>query len=85
MFFDHHAGGCRNVGDLSGGRGIGLHFGQAEVEDLGVFALGDEDVRGLDVAVNDVTGVRRIESVGDLDPEGENGFQTPWPGWRSNA
>ncbi len=32
-------------------------------------ALGDEDVRGLDVAMNDAFGVSSIESVGDLNGE----------------
>jgi hypothetical protein len=36
-----------------------------------VAALGDEDVRGLDVPVDDTFGVRSIERVGDLDCETE--------------
>ena len=44
-------------------------LGQAEVQNLGVAALGDENVRGLDVAVNDSLGMRGVESVGDLDAE----------------
>ena len=56
-------------------RGARLHFGQAEVEDLGVSALGDEDVRGLDVAMDDAAGVRRVERVGDLDAERKDGFE----------
>jgi len=36
-----------------------------------VAALGDEDVRGLDVAVDDPFGVRGIERVGNLDCEPE--------------
>ena len=34
-------------------------------------ALGDENIRGLDVAVNDVFGVRGVEGVGDFDGESE--------------
>jgi hypothetical protein len=34
--------------------------------------LGDEDIGGLDVAVNDAFRVRGIQSVGNLDSEGEN-------------
>ena len=34
-------------------RGLARHLGQPEVENLGVPALGDEDVGGLDVAMND--------------------------------
>jgi hypothetical protein len=33
--------------------------------------LGDEDVRGLDVAVDDAFGVGGVESVGNLDSDGE--------------
>ena len=49
-------------------------FRQAEIEDLGLPALGDEDIRRLDVAVHNSAGVRRIESVRDLDPQFEQLF-----------
>ena len=58
-------GGSFSMGDL----------GEAEVEDFGVAALGDENVGGLDVAVNDAFGVGGIESVGNLDTEVEEIFQ----------
>ena len=45
------------------------HLGQPEVEDLGVAAWADEDVGGLDVAVNDARAVRGIQRVGDFDAE----------------
>ena len=32
-------------------------------------AIGDEEIRRLDVAMNDSFGMRSIESVGDLDAE----------------
>ncbi len=44
-------------------------FGQAEVEQLHDAALGDEDVGGLHVAMNDALLVRRVERIGDLDGE----------------
>ena len=34
-------------------------------------ALGYEDVGGLDVAVDDAFGVRRIQRVGDIDGDGQ--------------
>ena len=36
-----------------------------------MLALGDEDISGLDVAVNDPLGVRGIEGVGNLDGDGK--------------
>ena len=46
-------------------------FRQAEVENLGVSALGDENVGGLDVAMDDAFAVRGVERVGDFDGEAE--------------
>jgi hypothetical protein len=44
-------------------------FGNTEIENLGVLALGDKDISGFDVAVNDLCGVRRIERIGGLDAD----------------
>ena len=38
-------------------------------------AFGDEEVRGLDVAMNDSFGMRGIEGVGDFDADIEQAFQ----------
>src|SRR6185436_11115721 len=49
---------------VAGGR-----LGEAEVENLGLLAIGDEDVRRLDVAVQDAARVRGVERVGNLHGE----------------
>ena len=52
-------------------------LGEAEVEDLRVSALGDEDVGGLDIAVHDAFGVGGVERVRNLDAQREQllGFE----------
>ena len=79
VFFDHDGSRGGHVGDFAGGGGNGLHFGQAEVEDLGVAAFGDENIGRLDVAVHDAAGVRGIEGVGNFDSQGEDCFQLHGP------
>ena len=44
-----------------------VNLGQPEIENLRVAAAGDEQIRRLDVAVDDPGGVRGVERVGDLD------------------
>ena len=50
----------------------GGELGQAEVEDLRVAAFSDEDVGGLDVAVDDALRVRRADRLGNLDRQGKH-------------
>ena len=65
-----------STGDFGGGRARGGEgdLGETEIENFGVAAFGDENIRGLDVAVNDVFGVRGVERVGDFDGEREEVF-----------
>ena len=56
-------------------RARALHLGQTEVQDLRVAATADEDVGGLDVAVNDVGVVRGIERIRDFDAECQHRVQ----------
>jgi hypothetical protein len=53
------------------------NLGEAEIENLGVSALGHKNVSGLDVAVDDVFRMRCIERVGNLNTEGQKliGFE----------
>ena len=44
-------------------------FRKTEVEHLRLAAIGDENIRRFDIAVNDAFRVRRVERVGDVDRE----------------
>ena len=45
------------------------YFGEAKIEDLGLTALGNHDVGGFDVAMDDARGVGHVQGIGDLDGE----------------
>jgi hypothetical protein len=47
--------------------GIRCNFGQAEIENLGVAALGGKDIGGFDGAMDDAFRTRRLQCVGDFD------------------
>src|SRR6266851_5063362 len=49
--------------------GSALDLGETEVEDLGLAARVDEDVRRLDVTVNDSLGMRRLERIRELNAD----------------
>ena len=70
-----HGGGLRRLAALDP-RFAG-HLREAEVENFGVAALGDENICGLDVAMDDAFGVRGVERVGDFDGERS---RSPVPG-----
>jgi hypothetical protein len=53
---------------------FGREFGQAEVEDFGVTAGGDENIGRFDVAMNDSLGVGGVQRVGEVDAERKEGF-----------
>lgn len=85
---DGTEGGPRagQVGSGGCGRGTGvnvlqivLDLGQAEVEDLCLISVGDENVGGLDIAVNDALRMGGIECIGDLDSQIKSDVIFEWP------
>ena len=71
---------CRLTHDSCGFRDAAAHlrhFRQPEIQNLCMPALGDEDVGGFDVAVDDTFGVSGIERIGNLDSKRQQhlGFQ----------
>jgi len=58
---------CRGVGPH------GSHFSQTEIQNLRVTSVGDEDIRGLNVSMNDSLGMRGIERVSYIKRD----FQRP--------
>ena len=49
------------------GRAERLHLRQTKIQNLGVSAFGDKNVRRLDVAMHDPPGMRRVQRIGNLD------------------
>ena len=47
------------------------HLGQTEIQNFGMAALGDEDIRRLDISMDDSLGVRCVECVGDLNRQAQ--------------
>ena len=61
------------------GKTGGCDFGETEIENLRVSTLGDENVRRLDVAMNDALGVRRIQCIGNFNGKREDIFVVQRP------
>ena len=65
--------GCRDR-EQTRRTGAGREFGKTEIQYLGVAALGDEKIRGFDIAMDDAFAVSRVESVCDLDGQRHERF-----------
>ena len=69
----------RQRATLHGDRHILDLLGQAEVEHLDLSARRDEDVAGLEIAVDDALGMRRLERVGHADGQVQHDGHREWP------
>jgi hypothetical protein len=70
----HRGGGSGGIAEWAARCG-GREFCEAEIENFGVAALGDKDIRGLDVAMDDAVGMGGVERVGDFDTDAEEHFE----------
>ena len=50
------------------------NFRQSKIKNLGVPALGDKNICGLNIAVNDALRMRRIQRIGNLNARTEKNF-----------
>ena len=67
--------GRRHRGRAFGDLGVQCDLRQSEIQHLGVPALGDKDVGGLDVAMDDSFRVRCVQRIGNLNSQGQQDFQ----------
>src|SRR5262249_44666559 len=56
----------------------GTDFCQAKIQNLGLASVSHEDIRRLDVAVDDVGAMRRIERIGDFDAQIDQSRYIQW-------
>src|ERR1700732_645069 len=75
MFFNKRALRCSDVRHGTGFVRSGFNFGQPEIKDLGVSALGHKNGRRLDVGMDDAFTVRRIERASKLNTQRQDRFQ----------
>ena len=68
-----HKGGI--VGASSGALFAATYFSEAKIKDLGLASLGDHDVRGFYVAVDDASSVGRVQGIGDFNCEPQQRIQ----------
>ena len=71
--------GLGHIGRVESVAPVVRHLGQAKVENFGGSAPGHKDVRRLDVAVHNALGVRRIERLGDVNPNRKQLFDLQGP------
>ena len=68
-----------SFGVSANGRGFACHLSQTEIQNLGVTAPGDKDVRRLDVAVNNALAMGCVERVRYVDRYRKKRFRFQWP------
>ena len=66
------AAGERRAGCLMGRVVVADQLGDAEVEDLGVAAVGDDDVGRLEIAMDDARRVSSAERLADVDADADD-------------
>ncbi len=57
----------------------GTSFREPEIQNLGLPAIGDENIRGLDVAMHDAFRVRRVECIRDSGAQVQKHFDIERP------
>ena len=76
---------CRSHVPHRASERVARHLRQSEVQNLGVAPLGDKNIGGLDVAVDDSFGVRGVKRISDLDAPATGSLRVPCGARRSGA